>query len=226
MISSKDLVNQDQKSQPKTIYVGERVLKINSITLDDTPSRWTPGAMNLILNVETKPIEGFEGFFIDKDDMSKGRYEGQVGRIKATRYGFSDFKNDKVEKKRDLEMLKFFQELCNALGANQWFEDNDGKHETIESYVAQFSKDKPFEGKYLKMIVSGKEYMSKNGYINVDLHLGTKTKEGVVFEAENANPSNLKPFDKEKELIKLVPKETEEFDLTSTSSSSVDDLPF
>ena len=55
----------------KTIAPGNHILKINSIELADFS--FLPGAKHLILNVETTPIEGFDGFLIDKDDETKGR---------------------------------------------------------------------------------------------------------------------------------------------------------
>ena len=48
----------------KTIAPGNHILKINSIELADFS--FLPGAKHLILNVETTPIEGFDGFLIDK----------------------------------------------------------------------------------------------------------------------------------------------------------------
>ena len=73
---------------PKTITPGNHVLKINSIELEDF--KFIDNAYHLMLHVETAPIEGFEGFMIDKDDESKGRYAGQIGRVKASQYAFAD----------------------------------------------------------------------------------------------------------------------------------------
>jgi hypothetical protein len=72
----------------KTIAPGNHVLKINSVELEDF--RFIEGAKHLILHVETAPIEGFEGFLLDKDDESKGRFEGQIGRVKASQYAYAD----------------------------------------------------------------------------------------------------------------------------------------
>ena len=45
--------------QPKTIAPGNHVLKINSLMLEDF--QFIDGAKHLLLNVETEPINGFEG---------------------------------------------------------------------------------------------------------------------------------------------------------------------
>jgi len=72
---------------PKTIAPGNHVLKVNSIHLEEFT--FIDGAYHLMLNVETPPIDDFEGFMIDKDDESKGHYAGQIGRVKASQYAFA-----------------------------------------------------------------------------------------------------------------------------------------
>ena len=66
---------------PKTIQPGNHILKINSITLEDY--QFIDNAKHLILHVETQPIDGFEGFMIDKDNPALVHYDGQIGRVKA-----------------------------------------------------------------------------------------------------------------------------------------------
>ena len=73
---------------PKTLAPGNHLLKINSINLDDYS--FIPGAKHLMMHVEGEPIDGFQGFLVDKDDESKGHYAGQIGRVKASQYAFAD----------------------------------------------------------------------------------------------------------------------------------------
>ena len=49
---------------PKTISPGNKVMKINNIELEEF--KFIPGAFHLMMHVETEPIEGFEGFALDK----------------------------------------------------------------------------------------------------------------------------------------------------------------
>ena len=89
-LSTTDLGKEGGSGLPKTISPGNNTVKVNSVHLDEF--KFIPGAYHLMLNVETKPIEGFEGFMIDKDDESKGHYAGQIGRVKAAQYAFADGK--------------------------------------------------------------------------------------------------------------------------------------
>jgi hypothetical protein len=154
----------------KTIAPGNHTLKINSITLDDFS--FIPGAKHLMLHVETKPIEGFEGFMRDKDDASKGNYNGQIGRVKASQYAYADGTTKSgIEIQRDRAILIFLQNLCKSLNLNEWFTDQDGKHESIDDFVNEFNKSAKFQDIYLDFCIAGKEYMGKTGYLNYDLNL-------------------------------------------------------
>ena len=69
-LSTKDLVSEGGGGMAKTIAPGNHSLRINSMVLENF--QFIDGAKHLILNVETEPIDGFEGFLVDKDDESKG----------------------------------------------------------------------------------------------------------------------------------------------------------
>ena len=145
-LSTTDLVKEGS-GLPKTISPGNYTLKINSIGLDDF--KFIPDAKHIILNVETEPIEGFEGFMLDKEDESKGQYAGQIGRLKASQYAFADGKTKSgVEIQRDRSVLIFIQNLCKALDVNAWFIAQDDKHDTIEDLIEAFNTDAPFKDKY------------------------------------------------------------------------------
>ena len=100
---------------PKTIAPGEHTLRINSAELKRFPFMETDNGYYFILNVETKPIDGFEGFFIDKDDESLGRYAGQIGEVKTNRYYYKDGATKSgIIINRDMELLKQLKNLCVA----------------------------------------------------------------------------------------------------------------
>ena len=110
---------------PKTITPGNHVLKINSIELEEF--KFIPGAYHLMMHVETQPIEGFEGFMIDKDDESKGRYAGQIGRVKASQYAFADGETKSgIKIQRDRSILIFLRTLAHTMGLDSWFLEQDG----------------------------------------------------------------------------------------------------
>ena len=63
MLNTKDMQVGTGKARP-LIGPGNNVVKINAITLDQTP--YDSDAFNLNLHVETEPVSGdFEGFFRD-----------------------------------------------------------------------------------------------------------------------------------------------------------------
>ena len=192
----------------KTIAPGNHTLKINSIELEDF--RFIEGAKHLILHVETEPIEGFEGFFIDKDNESLGRYDGQIGRIKASQYAFADGETKSgIKIQRDRSVMIFLQNLCNTLGINEWFRNQDGKHETIEDFVNAFSKEADYKGKFLEFCVAGKEYESKSGYTNYDMWLPkAENKKYAMAEVE---AGKVMTYDETKHLKKIEVKDVKSF---------------
>lgn len=197
---------------PKTIAPGEQILKINSVELKQFPFMQTDDGYYLILNVETKPIEGFEGFFIDKDDESLGRYEGQIGQIKTNRFYYKDGQTKSgIEVSRDMEILKQIKNICIASDAMDWFDDADGKHDTIEEFVEAFNKSKVYEGKWYKFCVAGKEFERNNGYTGYDLFFPKLQRGTVAFEAEDAKISKVIAYNEADMLQKLEPKEVKEF---------------
>jgi hypothetical protein len=180
-LSTKDLASGN--GLPKTISPGNLKLKINSLELEDFS--FIPGAMHLLLHTETEPIEGFDGFMIDKDDASKGHYAGQIGKVKASQYAFSDGETKSgIKIQRDKSLLIFLKTLSSNLGISEWFESQDGKHETIEDFVAAFNKTAPFKDIYLEYCIAGKEYVGKTGYTNYDMYLPKADKGKYAFGKE------------------------------------------
>jgi hypothetical protein len=183
MISTKNIPSEGN-SIPKTIQPGNHVITVTSIKLDIPP--YNKDAYNVILNVEGPELEGFDGFWINKDDQSLGKHKGQVGLIKLTQYPFADNTTKSgVTVSRDAEMLKSLQSFCGALSCMEWFTAQDNKHNTFEELVAALNTEKPFAGKKLRCCVGGNEYENKQGYIAYDLHFVRSTKDGLGYE--NAN---------------------------------------
>lgn len=193
---------------PKTIAPGNHELKINKMELEEFT--FIPGAYHVMLHVETKPIEGFEGFLIDKDDESKGHYKGQIGRIKASQYAFADGETKSgVKIQRDRSIMIFMQNLCKAYDIQDWFTAQDGLHETIEDLVKAFNNKAPFKEKYLSFCVAGKEYIGKTGYTNYDLYLPKAEKGKYSFAT--VGDSKVMVYDESTHLKKTETKEVKNF---------------
>ena len=160
-ISTKDV----ERSMQKMIQPGNNICKILSADLEGVP--YKKEAYNLNLNCVGPDIKDFEGFFIDKKDESKGRHKGQVGRIRASEFAFYDGETKSgVKVKRDIEIARFIKNLCRSLKYN-----SDIEAETIEDFVKEFNRIAPFNDKWLRMCIAGREYQNKQGYTNYDLFL-------------------------------------------------------
>ena len=206
-LSTTDL-GKEGSGLPKTITPGNHVLKINSIELEEF--KFIDGAYHLMMHVETAPIEGFEGFFIDKDDESKGRYAGQIGRVKASQYAFADGETKSgIKIQRDRSILIFLRSLANTLKINDWFLGQDGQHETIEDFVKAFNSSAPYKDKFLEFCVAGKEYEGKTGYTNYDMWLPKA--EGKKYAFGEVEGGAVIKFDETKHLKKLEVKEVKSF---------------
>jgi hypothetical protein len=193
---------------PKTISPGNHVLKINMIDLEDF--KFIDGAKHLILHVETEPIAGFEGFALDKDNPEKGHYDGQIGRIKASQYAFADGETKTgIKIQRDRSILIFLQSLCKTFGINEWFTEQDGKHDTIEDFVDAFNASAPIKDKYLEFCVAGREYEGKTGYTNYDMWLPKS--ENRKYSFGEIEEGKVITFDESKHLKKLETKEVKSF---------------
>ena len=221
MISTKDIPTGGSGSISKVIEPGNRLITINKIYLDTAP--WSNTGYNLMLDCEGPELgDTFEGFNIDNDE-SKGKHKGQVARIRASRWLYEDkLLDNKTEIKRDLEIIKILKFLCDATKCSEWFEAADGKHKTIEDFIKQLNKDKPFANKFISTCIAGKQYESKDGYINNDLFFPKFSRNGIPFESEDVEEtaSRVYKFNEKDHIIPLKPKTVDGFEGTGTASST------
>jgi hypothetical protein len=207
-LSTTDLGTGGGSGLPKTISPGNHVLKINSVNLENFS--FIPGAVHLMLNVETEPIEGFEGFMVDKDDASKGHYAGQIGRVKASQYAFADGETKSgIKIQRDRSILIFLQNLCKTFEIYDWFVEQDGKHNTVEDFINAFNNSAPFKDIYLEYCIAGKEYEGKTGYTNYDMWLPKADNKKYAYGEIEAGKVMI--YDEAKHLKKLETKEVKSF---------------
>lgn len=217
--------------QPKIIEPGVHVLKINKVILSrpEFQAIQQEEGYFMVLDVESKPIDGFVGFQIDPDDESKGHYKGQIGQVKTNRYYYRDSQTKSgIEISRDMELLKQIKNICIATNTLSWFEKADGKYETIEEFVDAFNKDMPFKDVYLKFCIGGKEFEKKNNYVGYDLYLPKLTKGKLAFEAENAKASKLIEFNEAEHVIALNQTSVNSFGggaADPLSGDNIGDLP-
>jgi hypothetical protein len=193
---------------PKTITPGNHKLKLNSLVGEDF--KFIPGGISLVLNVETEPLEGFEGFMLDKENPDAGHYKGQIGRVKSGQYAFADgVTKSGVQISRDNSILVFIKSLCTTLDIVDWFDAQDNKHNTIEEFITAFDKTAPYQDKYLDFCIAGKEYEGKTGYTNYDLYLPKSSRDGFAYAKLGSGKQLL--YSEALHLKKLEAKKVETF---------------
>ncbi len=215
MLSTTDLGT--GTGMPKTITPGNHELKINGVHLEEFT--FIEGAYHLIIDVETAPIEGFEGFMIDKDDATKGHYAGQIGRVKASQYAFADgVTKSGIKVSRDRSIMIFLKNLSTSLDILPWFEAQNNKFGTIEEFVKNFNDNAPYKDLYLKWCIGGKEYMGKTGYLNYDMCLPKSANNKFAFGP--ASTGKVLDYVEATHLKKLVVTEKKEFGTEDDDFSS------
>ena len=211
MLNTKDMSAGSGRTKP-VLDPGNHVVKINSITLDQTP--YDADSYNIHLHVETAPIGGdFEGFFRDYNDQSKGRYDGQIGRVRISPFPFKDTTLPSGrEISRDQEILKHMITLAETLDMRDGLDSIEAQ--TIEEFMTEC--DRLMGGsKLINMCIGGREWENKEGYVNNDLYLPRMSKDGIAMEALDKENSRLLKFDRAVHVKALVKKE-----------ASNDDTPF
>ena len=180
----------------KTLQPGNTVIKINSIELRKEPFEGDP--YNILLQCEGEPLgEDFEGFAIDKNRPELGHALGQVGRVRATEYTFSNRVFDGKAINRDQDMLKWLQSFCKSADCYEWFVAQDEKHDTIADFIDQLNMDKPFAGVWFNVCLAGKPYTNAQGFLNYDLYLPWFNAKAVPLEKIGVQPSKLLKFNSE-----------------------------
>lgn len=205
----------------KVIQPGNVIAKINSVELE--PFKFIEGAYHFVMKLETEPIDGFEGFLIDKDRPELGNYKGQVGDLRASQYAFADGTTKSgIKIERDRSILIFLKNLCTALGCNDWFKAQNNKHETIEQFILAFNNEKPFAEIYLDWCIAGKEYENRQGYIAHNLFLPKSSKGSYAFSEHDSGKTMI--YNEVDHLVKLDKTPIKKFD-NLEADDSTDEFP-
>jgi len=226
MLNTKEMSAGSGRTKP-VLDPGNHVVRINSITLDQTP--YDADSYNIHLHVETEPVGGeFEGFFRDYNNQSQGRYDGQVGRVRISPFPFKDTTLPSGrEISRDQEVLKNMITLGETLGMRDELDSINA--ETIEDFMREcndlFTQSEK-GSKFINICAGSREWENKEGYINDDLYLPRMSKDGIPMEALDTENSRLLSFDKTTHVRALVKKDenqtTMEFKANSGSGSDFD----
>jgi len=199
MLSTSGMSAGSGKIKP-VIDAGNQELKINSITLNAPP--YDQKAYDLVLNVESRPIDGeFEGFLIDVNNLNGPRYKGQVGRVKFSRYAFNDATLPSGrEVKRDDGILKALITLSEAQGKRSQIDNIQAS--TIEDFVSKANVIL-CDSLFYNFCVAGREWENKEGYTNLDMYLPKFTSKSIPFESLDLENSKLTVFNKDEHIIAI-----------------------
>ena len=224
MISTVNIPDDSAGSVSKILQPGNHVVTVNTVKLEIPP--YNKSAYNIVLGVEGPDMgEGFDGFFINKDNEAAGRHKGQVAYVKMSQYAYADATTKTgISIKRDVEIVKALKNLCRALNCLDWFQAEDMKHETVESLIGKFGEDKPFAGKTLRCCIGGSEYTNKQGYTNFDLYFVKPGRGQYAYESGTVAESNTNvvSFDPETHIRRKKVDVVQSFgDANVTTSSSV-----
>jgi len=180
----------------KTLQPSNAAIKINSVGLRKEPFEGEP--YNIVLNCEGEDMgPEFAGFHLDKDRPELGTAKGQVGRVRATEYTFSNRVLNGKPINKDLEMLKWLKSFCKAIGKPEWFAAQDKMHATVQDFIDQLNIDKPYDDIWLNSCLAGKPYTNQQGFLNYDLYLPWFNAKAVPLELPGTTPSLLIPFSQE-----------------------------
>lgn len=179
----------------KIFNPGTHVLQMLDIVID-IPS-YDTSAMHLEFLLETQPIGGeFEGIDIDKNNPARGKYKGQIGRVKAGQYPFSTYEWQGKTIDRDQQIYNYLMKMADQLNVLDKIKASNVQANEITDYIA---KIKPFMiGAWGMFTIAGKEYF-KEGYTNANYRL---------FFPKPEHRAGLFPFsakrDAEGKVIKLI----------------------
>ncbi len=223
MFSTKDMSAGSGSIKP-VMDPGNHKVKINSISFDQTP--YDADAYNITLHVESEPVSGeFQGFLKDMNNPDGPRYEGQVGRVRFAPYPYKDATlQNGNEIKRDTEVLKAMVYLSEVLDKRKELDEIQAN--TIEDFMVKCNLLLSNTG-YINACLGAREWENKEGYVNNDLFLPKRSKDGVPLESLDADNSNLLTFDRDntnhfRPMIKKETPTTNSFEPAPVAGSDFD----
>lgn len=145
-------------SAAKVISVGTTVCRILNIELQH--QAYDPEQFNLVFMLETRPVGGdFVGMDKDKNDLSKGKYEGRIGLyIKNGQYAFKTYEYQGKVIDRDQQIFNWITSMCKQLGVIDAMNAEGKSFDNIEDYVAFCKAHLVKPDLYAAFTIGGKEY--------------------------------------------------------------------
>lgn len=170
---------------PKNLQPGNNICTIHSITMEKASYVKERDEYEIKLVLEGPPLPNFEGFNIDNNDPSKGKFKGQCAIVKLSQWNYKDGETTNGYKVvRDDDIVRDLTSLCKELGILDWIESKDGIA-TVEQLVQAMNTEKPFAGISMHYCLAGREYLNKKNYKAYDLHLPRVDRSGKPFSKDD-----------------------------------------
>ena len=198
----------------KKIRPGNVKAKVFRISTSNQNWKGVP-KLFLHIHLETEPIEGFEGFYIDKSNPKLGRHAGQIGDVKTSGFGYDDGRKDKdgnTITKED-SVVMFLDSLCHEANGSTWVKDAimNGTYKTFEDFIAGFNKENPIKDVFLNYCIGGTQDVNDDGYPVYFLNL-PKFEKGFRLFANDNNADSVLPYNKAEHLyVKNAPQQVNNF---------------
>jgi hypothetical protein len=191
-LSNWDEIKTESSFIPKSLHPGNVIANLRQISLE--PS-FKEGTYDLILLLEGQPETdpSFEGWFIDKDNESLGRFKGRSSRVKYSAFAFED----KVSEGREYFVTTSTQKALRTLGKALGKEDQviSLQAGTIADLIREFNrvilKD---QNNWLYWLLCGTQTVNQNGHEVYYLHLPSWKQSAVAFEPVTANPRKVADY--------------------------------
>ena len=186
----------------KVLTPGTHLCRIVNIQSGPTP--FDPERLQITFVLEGQPEGGsFVGVTVDKNDLSKGNYEGKVGYVRNGQYSFSEWKKNSGEViDADTQACNFLASLATSLGVMSEMKKDPAlqRDVNLEEFTAVAKKYICDPDIWAYYTIAGKEKWTE-GYNNPNYNMY------FAKYADRKNYVSLKedgviPFDEEKHIVK------------------------
>lgn len=205
-IDTKNVPSGNGKTVNKALQPGNVRAKIHDVWFKKEEYAKDRPEYMLYLQLEGEPVGGdWKGFSKVYGDPNSGTFDGPSGRVRASQYNFYDGSSPNgYEQNIQKDVLGFLRDLCEQTGCLEWFQNLDGRFETIALIVDAFNKEKPYRDVFINWCLGAREYKNKAGYPAYDLSVVRST---VGKRGFSADENKVVKYDPAIHLRKQKPKE-------------------
>jgi hypothetical protein len=205
-------------STSKVINPGTVKVRLNDLILESLP--YAGGSLQIQLQLESEPVqdESFVGLPIDRMDPSKGNYKGQVARVKAQPYLFTDYTYNGNTTTKETQVYKWLIRMADSIGMRAQLDTVEAS--SIEEYVTKAARVLCSPVHYFFATIAGEEYdklaSDGNTYTSYRLQLPKSSREKFPLATDASSPKFME-FNPAEHIKKKKPVEVvEEFAPTAS----------